>query len=279
MRKRNKCITALLAAFMILAAFLMPITAYANELPDDPETVYDEDYVEGDPTDESDLEELDGLDLIKLLELFAAFGTSDFEDWEDPPNESAIPDDSKAFTPDGQASVVDLAYEGDGKMFYTFKTPAGNVFYLIIDRERGMDNVYFLNAVTENDLLALAENAGNVPESAIPTNPPNTSANGNGTGDNPDDPNGKDDTPPPVKKSNTGMIIFLVIGMAAVGGAGYYIKIVRPKQSAGMDDEDYEIPDEDDGEEMEFEDEAEENGEEYEETADSDDGEDDEEME
>jgi len=271
MRKRNKCITALLAAFMILAAFLMPMTAYANEIPDDPETIYGED----DPTAVPDVEELDRMDLIKLLELFAAFGMSDFEDCE----ESAIPDDSKAFTPDGQASVVDLAYEGDGKMFYTFKTPAGNVFYLVIDRLRATDNVYFLNAVTESDLLALAEGAGKTPESAIPTNPPNTAANGNGTGDTPDDPNGNGDTPPPAKKSNMGMIIFLVIGMAAVGGAGYYIKIVRPKRNADMDDEDDDIPDEDDGEEMEFEDEADEGGEKYEDTADSDGGESDEDRE
>ena len=265
MRIRNKFITALLAAFMIMAAFLMPITAYATEIPDDPETINSEDYVEDDPTAVSDSEELDGLDLSELLELFGAFDMSEFED-ETP--ESAIPDNSTAFTPDGQASVVDLAYEGDGKMFYTFKTPAGNVFYLIIDRERAADNVYFLNAVTENDLLALAENAGKVPESAIPTNPPNTTENGNGTGENPNGETGEEN-PPPVKKSNTGMIIFIVIGIAAVGGAAYYIKIVRPKKNAGMDDDDDYTPDEDDGEEIEFEDEADESGEEYEETADS----------
>jgi len=76
------------------------------------------------------------------------------------------------------------------------------------------------------------------------------------------------------------MLIFLLIGAAAVGGAGYYIKIVRPKQQAGMDDDDYEISDEsDNGEEMEFEDEADESGEEYEYTADSDNEEDDEDRE
>ena len=50
------------------------------------------------------------------------------------------------------------------------------------------------------------------------------------------------------------MIIFLLIGMVAVGGAGYYIKVVRPKQQRGMDDEDDDISD--DGEEMVFEDES-----------------------
>lgn len=32
-----------------------------------------------------------------------------------------------------------------------------NVFHLIIDRQRTEENVYFLNAVTEKDLLTLAE--------------------------------------------------------------------------------------------------------------------------
>lgn len=32
-----------------------------------------------------------------------------------------------------------------------------NVFYLVIDKQRDTENVYFLNAVTESDLMALAE--------------------------------------------------------------------------------------------------------------------------
>jgi hypothetical protein len=43
-------------------------------------------------------------------------------------NESAIPD--IPFTPDGQATVVDWVFDFDGKEFYTFTSPAGNVFYL-----------------------------------------------------------------------------------------------------------------------------------------------------
>ena len=56
--------------------------------------------------------------------------------------------------------------------------------------------------------------------------------------------------------------------IAAVGGAGYYIKIVRLKQNAGIDDEGDDIPN-DDGAEMQFEDEPEETDE-YEYTDDSD---------
>ena len=39
---------------------------------------------------------------------------------------------------------------------------------------------------------------------------------------------------------NSGMIIFLVIALAAAGGLGYYFKIVRPKQQAAMDEDEFE---------------------------------------
>ena len=64
---------------------------------------------------------------------------------------------TKPFTPDGTGAVVDNATDEDGKEFFTITTPSENVFYLVIDRQRTENNVYFLNAVTEKDLLALAE--------------------------------------------------------------------------------------------------------------------------
>ena len=82
------------------------------------------------------------------------------EDYGDPtmiaPTEEPAPEPNP-FTPSGTGTVVDNATEQDGKEFYTITTPAENVFYLVIDRQRGAENVYFLNAVTEADLLALAE--------------------------------------------------------------------------------------------------------------------------
>lgn len=41
--------------------------------------------------------------------------------------------------------------------FDTIITENENVFYLVIDKQRDTENVYFLNAVTESDLMALAE--------------------------------------------------------------------------------------------------------------------------
>ena len=266
--KTRKIITALLAAVMVTAAFLMPMTAYAAEPPELPPNLTMSDI------ENMELGELlEYFTLTEILNLFSVFNiTGDGTDIEnepdppvseptDPPEESAIPDpDLKPFTPDGQASVVDLAYEGDGKMFYTFKTPAGNVFYLIIDRQRGGENVYFLNAVTEQDLIALTDgeiSVGDKNTSAIPTDPKTGEPDPNGKEDKPGEPDPKPDDPPAKKSGNTGMLIFLLIGVAAVGGAAYYIKIVRPKQQGGTDyDDDDDTPD-DDGEEMQFEDEPE----------------------
>lgn len=72
------------------------------------------------------------------------------------PTTSSVPEG--AFTPEGTGTVLDSATGEDGdKQFYTITTEAGNVFYLIIDGKRDDNNVYFLNGVTEADLMALAE--------------------------------------------------------------------------------------------------------------------------
>jgi len=161
------------------------------------------------------------------------------------------PSEPNPFTPPGQASVLDNATTDDEKEFFTFTTPAGNVFFLIVDRQRGTDNVYFLNAVTEQDLIALAEQSGNqisgsggIPVATTPQSP-----------DEPPDTSEEQTTDPPPADSGggNGTMIFLLVAVAAIGGAGYYFKIVRPKQQGGNGD--YDDEDEEDiGEEMEFED-------------------------
>jgi hypothetical protein len=43
------------------------------------------------------------------------------------------------------------------------------------------------------------------------------------------------------------MLIFLLIGVAVIGGVAYYFKIVKPKQRSSMDDDDGLDYDDDDG--------------------------------
>ena len=193
--------------------------------------------------------------LIAVFFMTVTVYAADESDQTEPTSESMIPYSPKAFTPDGQATVIDWATEYDGKEFYTFKTPAGNVFYLVIDHQRGVDNVYFLNAVTEQDLIALAEQPKNNNSgiSVIPTTQPPTE---NKT-------NEKPDNPLPKQNNNIGLIIFILIGLAVVGGVAYYMKIVRPKKQTVIDDEDDDIPENDGDKEIEFEKEPGETSNEY----------------
>lgn len=81
------------------------------------------------------------------------------------------PPDPKPFTPDGTGTVLDNATDEDGKEFFTITTADEAVFYLVIDRQREAENVYFLNAVTVADLMALAE-PGPEPEAPPPVTEP-----------------------------------------------------------------------------------------------------------
>ena len=141
--------------------------------------------------------------------------------------ESAV-EETNPFTPAGTGTVIDTATDGDGKEFYTIMTPNENVFYLIIDRQRETENVYFLNAVTERDLLALAEQSGDTVEnvSAIPDNTTPTVTEPDPEAEAPTEQESTE-----TDGGNGGIIIVVLIALAA-GGAGYYFKIHRPKQQA-----------------------------------------------
>lgn len=144
---------------------------------------------------------------------------------------------AKPFTPEGTGTVVDNATDGDGKEFFTITTPSENVFYLIIDRQRDGQNVYFLNAVTEKDLLALAEKDPE-PEVTEPVMEPEPET---------EPPTEPEPEPEPEKTSGfpMGNILMIAAVLLAGGGAGYYFKVYRPKHEASdMDDEEYDYEDE-----------------------------------
>lgn len=160
-------------------------------------------------------------------------------------------------TPNGQATVLDHATGEDGKEFFTITTANNNIFYLIVDRQREEENVYFLNAVTETDLLSLAQ-ADEQPELILePEEEPTCNCtqkceagevntlcpvcreNRKGcVGEVPEEPE------PEPKESNAGLILFVVLTLAVGGAVGWYFKIYRPKQ---------EFIEDDDGEEEESE--------------------------
>jgi hypothetical protein len=159
--------------------------------------------------------------------------------------EAGVPDaeGEKPFTPDGVATVVDNANDGDGKEFFSIKTEDENVFYLIVDRQRTADNVYLLNAVTENDLISLAKQGDGI-GGGIPAVTPQITPEPTLTA--PPEP-----TLAPAQTSDGGMnggtFVFIALAALAIGGAGYYLKIVKPRKDAGNAD-DYGEPEDDESE-------------------------------
>lgn len=155
---------------------------------------------------------------------------------------------AKPFTPDGTGTVVDNATDEDGKEFFTITTPSENVFYLVIDRQRTEENVYFLNAVTEKGLLALAE-ADPEPEATEPIVQPEP------------DPEPADEPDPEPEKSDgfpVGNLLIVAIVVLASGGAAYYFKVYHPKhEAADLEDDDYDYDEADPYGDMEAEEEAE----------------------
>jgi len=152
-------------------------------------------------------------------------------------------------TPDGTGTVVDNVVTQNDLEFFTVFTEAGNVFYLVVDRQRNTENVYLLNAVTEADLMALAQESSNPTDnttvSGIPT-PPTV------------EPPAEDAQPPatpqpepepeatPSNDGGNSSLIFIAVIVVAVGGAAYYFKIVKGKKASSEPDDDYWDEDEDD---------------------------------
>lgn len=138
--------------------------------------------------------------------------------------------DPVPFTPDGQGTVLDNATDADGKEFFTILAADESVFYLVIDRQRETENVYFLNAVTVADLMALAESSDEPAPEPLPEPEPEPAP-------------APEPEPEPEKKSGAGTALLLLLLFAAGGGAGWYFKVYRPKQGqAAVPEEEYDDP-------------------------------------
>jgi hypothetical protein len=167
-------------------------------------------------------------------------------------SEPAVPGSSNAFTPDGTGTVIDNAADSDGKEFFTVETVDGNVFYLIVDRERGADNVYLLNAVTERDLASLAKAGDSLGEdgmtsSAVPA--PSAPQTTKTEIEPAPEPTPEPETPAKPGGMGSGATVFIILAALAAGGTGYYFKILRPKRLAAEPDDagEYEDDPEDGG--------------------------------
>jgi len=163
---------------------------------------------------------------------------------------------SSPLTPDGQGTVLERTTGTDNLEVITITTRYGSVFFLVIDHRRENNNVFFLNTVTEFDLIALAEAAGAQPPpqpqivspefTPEPELPPSvTSYYQAASQPEPETP------PQETSNGNWGALVFSLVVVVIVGGVGYYVKILGPRKQrrtvdeADDDDEDnYEDVDE-----------------------------------
>ena len=87
-----------------------------------------------------------GVMLLISLFTFSQIAYAGGPDYEEPTEEITenpmTEKEENPLTPDGNATLVDQASDKDGKEFYTFTSPAGNQFFLIIDKQRSDNNVY-----------------------------------------------------------------------------------------------------------------------------------------
>ena len=176
-------------------------------------------------------------------------------------------------TPGGTLTVIDDVHQVndedtvEDKQFVTVQSKNGNTFYIIIDRSGDQENVYFLNAVDEADLMALMEDEQKAAVTAacncttkcelgsINADCAVCSRNKDGciaTAAATPDP--KEEKQPEKKQNNTTPIIGLVL-LALLGGGGafYWFNIKNKKSSTKgttdpndlyeEDDEDYETED------------------------------------
>lgn len=161
-----------------------------------------------------------------------------------------------ALIPEGNLTLVDdIDDEASGdKQFITVVTKNGNYFYIIIDRaDDGENTVHFLNLVDEADLMSLIEDGDFEVQTAVVTQEPEVETT-------------SEPKPEPEPEESSGGIggilaVVLILSLCG-GGAFYYFKVIKPKQSAkgGANLEDFDFEDEEDEEtELEvFEDEQEE---------------------
>ena len=85
-------------------------------------------------------------------------GTAVVSDASDGSSSTGTESSGAPLTPDGNLELVDDVYQtSDGKQFITVQSKNDNTFYIVIDRDKNGENVYFLNLVDEADLMALMQ--------------------------------------------------------------------------------------------------------------------------
>lgn len=168
--------------------------------------------------------------------------------------------DGNAFTPDGNLTLVDDlgGITKTGKQFITLVTKNGNYFYLIIDRDdEGNETVHFLNQVDEADLLSLMDEE-EAAQYQTPEEPEETPAPETVETEEESTETGDVEMEPETKKS-VNLLPVALLSLALIGGGAAYgwIKLKGKKKEQEKPDPDadyeedldeYDFPEDDEGE-------------------------------
>ena len=211
---------------------------------------------------------------LTVSENAANDGTESDADTEaaDASTEANFAEIGSPLTPDGNLELVDdVTQESDGKQFITVQSKNDNTFYIVIDRDKDTDNVYFMNLVDEADLMALMEDgevtlkctcktrceAGNV-DTTCPVCKNNMTEC---TGEEQEkevettaEPTVDETEKTESKGSAAPVMLLLLIVVLGAGGAVYYLKFRKPKADTKgpVDLDDYDFGDEDDEDDVEY---------------------------
>lgn len=172
-----------------------------------------------------------------------------------PETEDAVDNSEDSGRVQGNITSSQTPTNGD-KEFFTIKTKSDKVFYLVVDKTKTDNNVYFLTEVSENDLLnftdsdsvVLPQNSA-VSESKLPD-----VINDIGSSQQPETEEEEtvketEETGNKDKKENNNFSTYLIMGIALVGVVGIYlVKVKKSKSSFNP-----EFDDDEDEEELEYE--------------------------
>ena len=190
----------------------------------------------------------DGETLANFLSMFAGL----FEE------EPQVVPEVHGLTPDGNLTLVDDIgpVTGEGQQFITLVSKAGNVFYLIIDRdEKGEETVHFLNLVDERDLFTLMEEdeqtayQEQLAAEAAAKEAAEKAAQEASQGESEEDPDAdKDKEKESSRKGNMLPLLLIPLILAGAGGGWFYLQTKKKKQAASTPDPDADYADDEDEE-------------------------------
>ena len=192
--------------------------------------------------------DIDGEMLANFLSMFSGL----FEE------EPQIVPEVHGLTPPGNLTLVDDIgpVTGEGQQFVTLVSKAGNVFYLIIDRdEKGEETVHFLNLVDERDLFTLMEEdeqtayQEQMAAEAAAKEAAEKAAQEAAQQESETDKDGEKDKDKDFGKTRNMLPLLLIpLILAGAGGGWFFLQARKKKQAASVSDPDADYTDDEDDE-------------------------------